>query len=361
MRPLSFARAAARAYRDGWRQTGSVVAVAALAASPPSVLAQGLDCGRLQAQIAQLDHGGNRYASAARRQASELARTQAYAHQLGCDGAFSFFGGNPQCGGLNQRIQQMQANLGQLQAAGSGVTRNDLIARFNASCRGGQPQERPRSFLESLFGGGQDEPKQAPLPVPDDRQSADGDGEAHGGSQAVCVRTCDGGFFPLGMSIRHGGDSLDDMCSALCPGTEASVYTRNPDAEIKTAVSLDGKPYMDLPNALKFQKEVSPTCSCHPAGKTWAEALANAEEVLGNTRKTDIIVTQEKSDELSRPKLDATTRSSLLQPKPEAATAVAPEDAAKIAGDAVSGGTVRAPDAAVDGAKRSVRRVGPQP
>ena len=42
-----------------------------------------------------------------------------------------------------------------------------------------------------------------------------------------------------------------------------------------------------------------------PDGKTWAEALANAEEVLDSTRKGDIVVTPEKAAELSRPKGEA--------------------------------------------------------
>jgi len=323
---------------------------------------QAIDCAQLQQQIAQADRGGNRYAAAARRQAAELARTQAYAHQLGCDG-FSFFGGNPQCGALNSRIGQMQANLGQLQSAGGG-SRGDLVARFNAYCRGQPQAPRSRGFLESLFGGAQEEPRPGPLPeVPPAGQqpgaASEGGAAAHGGSQAVCVRSCDGGFFPLGISARRGSESLTEMCQALCPGTETAVFTRSPDSDIKSAVGLDGKPYMDLPNALKFQKNYSSACSCRQPGKSWAETLANAEEVLGSTRKGDIVVTPEKSAEMSRPKLDPKARASLLDPAAAdvaPATKVAPADAAKLAG--VAAAPAAGPG---DGAKRPVRQVGPQP
>ena len=330
----------------------SAVSILVLATAP--VAAQAVDCARLQQQIAQGDHSGDsRLASAAHKQAAELARTQAYAHQLGCDGGFSFFGGNPQCGALTQRLQQMQANLGRLQAGGGGG-RGDLVARFNAYCRGAPPQpQQPRGFFESLFGGSQQEAPRQPLPdLPaDPNQVGDDDGfGAHGGSQAVCVRTCDGGFFPLGISSRHGGDSLTEMCSALCPGTETAVFTRSPGAEIKTAMGLDGKPYMDLPNALTFTKSYSATCSCRPAGKTWAETLANAEEQIGEAHKGDIMVTPEKSDELSRPKLDPAMRSSLLA-KPTTAMA-SPADQT----------VTTAPATPTDGSvKPQIRRVGPQP
>ena len=319
-----------------------------------AVRAQGIDCNRLQAQIARLDRGGGgRGATQVRRAGAELARTQAYAHQLGCDG-FSFFGSNPECGGLNQRIRQLQASVGQLQAGGGGGgLREDLIVRFNAACR---QQPQPRGFFESLFGGGEPQPPAAlpppPSPPRPGNAEADDDDHAHGGSQAVCVRTCDGGFFPLAQSTRHSAEDLNDMCAALCPGTQAAVYTRNPNAEIKTALSLDGHPYMNMPNAMKFSKSFTPACSCHPEGKTWAEALAGAEEALGNARKGDIVVTQEKSDELahqkSEPKMPASavptgarTTSSL-----DAASAVVPQ---------------AGPAAVPEAVKRAVRQVGPQP
>lgn len=337
-------------------------AAALLLTSVPPTAAQNADCERLQARIAQLDHSGGDYAKAARKQAGELSRTQAYAHQLGCDrGGFLFFGGgnsNPQCSGLNARISQMQANYNQLQAAGGGGMRNDLVARYNAYCRGAPPPHE-RGFFESIFGGGQEEPRPGPLPdlPPDETQSNESGPNVHGGAQAVCVRTCDGGFFPLPISSHHSAEDLNQMCEALCPGTEAKVYTRNPNAEIKTAVGLDGKPYVDLPNALKFQKVFTPTCSCRPAGKSWAEALANAEEVIGNQHKGDILVTQEKSDEMSRPRLDPKARAALLAAP--GTTKVSPQDADQLAANppALKDATeVTGPD----GVKRLVRHVGPQ-
>ncbi len=363
--------------RAAWWGFASLPIVAvALLEGAGGTQAQGIDCGRLQAQIARLDRrggGGTRSAGMLRRQGAEIARTQAYAHQLGCDNGFSFFGGNPQCGGLNQRLQQLQAGLAQLQQGGSegggSAVRSDLVARYDAYCR--QQPQQPRGFFESIFGAPQ--PEQArPAPLPDmPPRDARGDREgdpdldggevhAHGGSQAVCVRTCDGGFFPLGLSLRRGDENLTEMCQALCPGTEATVYTRNPDAEIKTAVSLDGKPYSDLPNALKFEKTATPACSCHPAGKTWAEALQGAEEFRGHAGKGDIVITQEKSDALSRPNLDPAARAALLRAKP--ATAMANPDAADTppAPD-VTASSPEDDDLQPGGITRPPRRAEPQP
>ena len=355
--------------RPGGRPAALVGLLALLAASTcllAPVAAQGVDCARLQQQISA-SGGGGRLAAAAARQRSELARAEAAAHQFGCDRQqFLFFGGPsaPQCGGLNARIAQMQANLGQIQAGGG---RDDLQARFNAYCRGGQAQQsRPRGFFESIFGGGE-EPRQAPpadvAPDPASQQDADGDDrEAHAGSQAVCVRTCDGGFFPMNTSVRHNQDSLNELCTALCPGTQVAVFSRNPNSEIKTAVSLDGTPYMDLPNALKFQKSFDAACTCRPPGKSWVEALAGAENALGSQRKGDILVTPEKSAELSRPTLDAKARSQLLKNSTVAASAptVPPPAATGAAGSKPAAGEATEEAAGSDGATRRVRKVGPQ-
>ncbi len=313
----------------------------------PAAVAQTVDCARLQQQISQGERGGNRGAQAARRQAGELARTQAYAHQLGCDG-FTLFGGNPQCGALNGRIAQLQANLQQLQAAGGSGGRGDLIARFNAYCRGGAAPPPQRGFFDSLLGAltpqAPPPPPTAVLPQVRDDDRDDEGPRGRGGSQAVCVRGCDGGFFPLPISARHGADDLTQMCEALCPGAETAVFTRNPDSDIKTSVGLDGKPYTDLPNALAFQKRYTAACSCRPAGKSWAETLATAEEVLDNTRKGDIVVTPEKAAELSRPKGGPMPGVPPVRSAPPQRTA----------GD----GTITNGDPTI---KRPVRQVGPQP
>ncbi|MGD0634598.1 MAG: DUF2865 domain-containing protein [Beijerinckiaceae bacterium] len=361
-----------RSFAHRWHLSSTCFALSAfvLLAGTIQSQAQAVDCARLQQQLVLANNGGSdQFVAAARKQTVELQRTTAYAHQLGCDRQGGFFAAAPpqQCGALNARIAQMQGNLAQLQTASRGNSGHaELVARYNAYCHGGaqtaavQPQQPPhqRGFFESLFGGGQEESRPPPAVVPTDSALEGGAGEedgigAHGGSQAVCVRSCDGGFFPLPLSSHHPGDSLTEMCEALCPGTEASVYTRNPDSEIKTAVSIHGTPYMDMPNALKFQKSFDPACTCRPPGKTWAEALANAETVLGNQRKGDIMVTPEKSAEMARPKLDPKAKTS-IQNEPLPAAVPAGGAKAPVSPPASN-------DAAPNAPTRPVRQVGPQP
>ncbi len=348
----------------------------ALTASHGAALAQAYDCAGLQGQIAALDRGAgsrsNGSPGAIRQQRAQLDRAVVYARSLGCDRADIVYSGGAggRCPGINAQIQQMQSSLGQLQAAGGSAdraaARADLVARYNAYCRGqAQAQAaRPRGFFETLFG------IQTPAPAAPDPSFAppeeappesDQDDKPHGGSQAVCVRTCDGGFFPLSISA-HGADpdQLNNLCQALCPNASVAVYTRTPSNQIDTAVSLEGAPYSELPNALKFQKTFDPACTCKPPGESWVEALTGADRALGHERKGDILVTQEKSAELSAaaaPKADNRSRvkpgGDLIAPPPPTVSTATDKDAA----GAATGPTEEV--VGPDGVKRRVRIVGP--
>jgi hypothetical protein len=307
-----------------------VLFVAAFVLAPlGSARPQNVDCSALRAKIGALDAQGggrpNRYSAAARKQRAELDRTVAYAVRLGCDQPEIPFFGRPlpaRCPGLNSRIARMQANLAQLEAAATAGTdriRQDLIARYDAYCRApikGRQQAEP-NFFEALFGAFIP-PQQAPLaPAPwappmDESPNVERDPTPRGGSQALCVRSCDGGFFPLDVSARHADSGyLDSLCQALCPNAGVSVYTRAPYSEIERAVSLaDGSVYSDLPNALKFRKTYDAACTCKPPRQSWVEALAGAEQMRGEGRRGDIVVTPESSAQLSRARPEPAAKSS---------------------------------------------------
>ena len=101
-------------------------------------------CPRLEGQLASIDRGGSsgdpakddqirRYQDAANKQQGELDRVTSQAKRMGCDstGFFSLFSGqSAQCGPVNNQIQQMRANLdqinsnlAQLRGAGSAIVR----------------------------------------------------------------------------------------------------------------------------------------------------------------------------------------------------------------------------------------------
>ncbi|HXW20609.1 MAG TPA: DUF2865 domain-containing protein [Roseiarcus sp.] len=297
-------------------------------------IAQSAECQQLRAAIssaAPVSHDAATFDAAAQKQRAEIDRTAAYSRQIGCDHhKFLFFGSDPppQCGEVQSQIARMQANLGQLQAKGSGGgDRGALLARYQSECLN---QPRPaQGFFESLFGRSRQDDQQAGLvdvPVgpdmslnPDDVPNPEGL-NAHAGSKAVCVRSCDGYFFPVSYSAGGHMTDLEEMCHALCPNAEVALYSYSPSADIDQAVGADGSRYVDLPNAFKYRKTFDGTCSCRRRGQSWAQALQDAENLLGE-HKNDIIVTQEKSDELARVRPDAKTNPQ----KPGAAAAAKPD------------------------------------
>jgi hypothetical protein len=312
--------------RSAFGQGGFLTSVGALAALAASIvafsadiaLAQNADCARLQQAIAAR-RGSSGAQAAVERQRAELGRTSAYARSLGCGNRkFLMFGSDPppQCGEVNAQISRMQANLSDLQArAGGGA--GDLVARYNAECGHAQPAG-PGNVFEALFGGlarlaaPPEEQPQTDARFEDHgdqpRQSAPsgekGGVQAHAGSYAVCVRTCDGSFFPVSYSgAGSRADSLEDVCRALCPNADMALYSFPFGGTVDEAASPTGEPYANLPNAAKFEKAYDPSCSCRRKGQTWAEALADAEARYGH-EKHDILVTPEKSAEMARPIVD---------------------------------------------------------
>jgi hypothetical protein len=297
--------------------TGVIASIAVIFSLSSSVSADNADCERLRRAIADASRSGQsaQYQAAAERQRGEIDRTAAYAREIGCDNKkFLFFGSDPpaQCGQIHAQIGRMRANLEDLQAHAGGGSggRGEMIARYNSQCGGGS---RPSGLVEALFGQPKPgEVEEQPLgpdspdisKAPQEKSTAP-IGEARAGGKAVCVRSCDGAFFPVSYSAGSGRlDQLADLCRALCPNAEVTLYTYPVSGEIEQAVSINGARYVDSPTALRYRKTFDPSCACRRRGQTWASALAPAETLLGQEDKSDIIVTPEKAAELSRPKAD---------------------------------------------------------
>jgi Protein of unknown function (DUF2865) len=258
-------------------------------------------CQRSRAELSSLGRGGSRGdAGAAQQLRGEIARMSGYYQSIGCDrGSFLFFAPPPECGAIAARIRSIQATYAELagraSSDGNEARRAELRAIVARVCR---EEDAQRSALEAVSRD-REEPRRL------------------GGARVVCVRACDGFFFPL--DGRPGGRASEDqLCQALCPGAQAAAYRMPLDGEIEEAVSFKGRPYARLANAFKFQKERDQSCSCKPDGKSWAEALQTAERMVGRHRG-DMIVTAAKAEELSRPRLSRTAAKQLRDMKRKAA------------------------------------------
>jgi len=122
-----------------------------------------------------------------------------------------------------------------------------------------------------------------------------------GGGYTVCVRTCDGAFFPVSyFGADSRADTLGQVCQSLCPNAEVSLYSFPFGGTIDEAVSSAGEPYSHLPNAHKFEQSYEPACSCRAPGQSWAAALAAAEAKYGRHSR-DLVVSVEAAERMSRP------------------------------------------------------------
>ena len=329
-------------------------------------------CVRLESQLASLDRGISdpasgdqirRYEDAVNKQQFELDRTVGQSRRMGCESSGFFLfgrGQSPQCVELSNQIQRIRANLdraiGELQrlqggSADRGEQRRAILGALAVNDCGPQYRAaappRQRGFFETLFG-----PPAAPPPEygtygsPDNSQSST--------YRTVCVRTCDGFFFPISFSTVPSKFQDDERtCQQMCPATEVALYTyRNPGEDVSQAVSLSAKPYTQLPTAFRYRQEFNPSCSCKRPGQSWTEALGPNDPTL---ERGDVIVTEEKAKALSHPKVNtgkpAKQDARKNKPSPNPSESAAPAEAKPPDPNAAPAET---------NGKRKVRSVGPQ-
>jgi hypothetical protein len=341
--------------------------------SAPAARAESPHCLDLRGQIAKAGAEGMaaRYRAMAAKQRTEFSRLAAKGQAMGCDRqTFLFFGDPPppQCNAINGRLSALRGSIAAYeQAAADDSQRQALMARYEVECRNPRIAARepdPGSFFEELFGVRPPDQatglREAPInpedgPPPDD-ETFNQDTRRMGGPMAICVRSCDGGFFPITYSARQSQlDDLDALCKAMCPGAEAKLYTQSQWKGLESAVSVDGESYADHPNARKFETSYDASCGCKPPGKSWTEALAEAEGILAERNKKDQMVTVEQAEQMSRPILPGDPRArqplgpaqaAIAEPLPELRSgAGAPEVFKEVVGP--------------DGVKRRVRVVAP--
>jgi Protein of unknown function (DUF2865) len=345
----------------------------ALVGLPAMAIAQGLPqpsgnpvCTRLEGQLAAIDRAGADPARAeqARRieetlgkQQGDLDRVQSQFQRLGCQppSLLSIFVSQPaQCSALNTQIQQMRGNIDRTQAdlqrtrhggedemqrqgVINALAQNSCGAQYQRAAAAAAPQQR--GFFEALFGGpGSTIAPPAPSDYPQVGAS---------GYRTLCVRTCDGYYFPISNSTSSTRFAEDEQaCQKLCPASEVALYShRNPGEDIAQAVANNGRLYKDLPNAFRYRRELVATCGCRLPGQSWADALGQIKD--STVERGDIVVTEEKAKAMSQPAAPATRTASPAPPRADAKR-TAPADAAD---------TSATPDA--DPSKRNVRAVGP--
>jgi len=156
-----------------------------------------------------------------------------------------------------------------------------------------------QGFFESLFGFGGAKPKPAPQTRNRPRRAGPKAGptsvfpfssfpppsasrkqprkRSGGGVRTVCVRVCDGYYFPINFRSSHRRLGRDaKVCQARCPGQGRLYYMTGSRAEIETARDRRGRRYTDLKTAFRYRKSLTPNCACKPEPWTLSERMRHA-------------------------------------------------------------------------------------
>lgn len=286
-----------------------------------SVPTQAADvCTELKAQLANASTGAGssanyrRYARAAEKQTQQINKVRSDLKQFGCaSGSFLILGGRnaAACAKLSAAHTKMRANLAalerkrdsyaqrankqakrQIQAALKANDCDGKRAAIQAAAlrglEGSQRQDKSRSpGLVAILGdsGGKVSPRPLSGRIVVEPKSSRG-----GNYRTLCVRTCDGFFFPISSSAWSSDFARDERtCQMMCPGTQTELYFHSAlGQESEDMVSARTRePYSALPNAFAYRgvnAPMSKACGCNMAA--FYREMARREAILnGQTQE----------------------------------------------------------------------------
>lgn len=171
-----------------------------------------------------------------------------------------------QCVDLNRQVEaaanrlaELEAQRQQLLSSGSRSYREDIVRELARNNCGATYQQQARSFdpFSSIW---QDEDS----------------GGSYGGQfgslpfatfRTVCVRLCDGYYFPVSFStLPNHFDRDAQACQSRCAAPAELFYHQNPGGSMEEAVSYSTRqPYTSLKSAFRYRKEYVQGCSCKQA------------------------------------------------------------------------------------------------
>ena len=166
---------------------------------------------------------------------------------------------NTQLEGAKRRVAELDTQRQQLVSGGGRSFQDDIVrelARNNCGSRYTQ-QANNNSGGSSIW---------------QDEESAGANGGQFGNLgyatyRTVCVRLCDGYYFPVSFStLPQHFDRDADACQSKCAAPVELYYHQNPGSGVETAVSHKSKQvYSTLKVAFLYRTKFLPGCSCKQA------------------------------------------------------------------------------------------------
>lgn len=249
-------------------------------------------CDQLRFQFATLTDNdepnveAEKYARAINAQKQSLAVLELTLRKVGCSSGSLMVIGGPnamKCEHLGAKLDRMKRNLEILENKRVSLTsegginkRQQIIDALKQERCNEEPQLVSTPSEDGTEPLVRDDPNgfetiRVPSGEPDyhGSQFVDLGGTATNGTlRTMCVRTCDGAYFPVSSNASPLNFQRDaQVCSMMCPGTETELYYHplmSESSEMRSAVT--GHPYSDLPTAYKFRVEKpgsQPQCGCN--------------------------------------------------------------------------------------------------
>jgi len=287
-------------------------------------------CDRLSAQLANYQAGSGstadyrRYAVAARKQAGQIKQVRGDMKRYGCSsGSFIVLGGanGAVCKKLSNAEAKMQANLRVLERKRDGhansADRRDGRQRIEAALRANGCYDRQDA-----------KPKVVPIAVAPQSRNSDrpnaaistgrssgmtildrsggtnsvplgNEGNArivvehkssYGGSlRTLCVRACDGYFFPISSAATSADFGRDQRtCQMMCPGTQTELYydsVYGQESENMVSVAT-GRPYSEMSNAFRYRSGDAREAGCGCNMAAFYKEMQRREAIFNNAGTT---------------------------------------------------------------------------
>jgi len=229
-----------------------------------------------------------KYARAIAEQKLSIRELRNGLREAGCTGGSLFVSegaGSEECSELEDKMARMEANLAILNEKRISLMtgeeddqqRQRLLAALDENRCNDEPvlvnsdpiQHEDESFASDMPDGYET------IRVPETQdgyggsQFVDLGGSATNGSyRTMCVRTCDGAYFPISSQASSLNFQRDaQVCSMMCPGMETELFYHSIRQETDAMRSaLTGRPYGELENAYRFRTTSGPkdkSCGCN--------------------------------------------------------------------------------------------------
>ncbi len=176
-----------------------------------------------------------------------------------------------------RRMSELEVQRQQIASSGGQSYRDDIVRELARNNCGANYTQEARRYER---GGGDDS---SSIWQDEGESSFSGRWTPFGGTHSgatyrtVCVRLCDGYYFPVSFSTLPSHFEQDaEACQSKCAAPSELYYYQNPGAAMDQSIAFRSQePYTSLKSAFRYRKELVRGCSCKEAEYVAPDAPAD--------------------------------------------------------------------------------------